>query len=170
MIAGKAQFLALAASRYYDELFAFVTAKLHCRHEAADVVQETFVRLVEVEDPGVIQQPRAFLYRIAHNLSVDVFRKQQVRHAHLVDVPDLTAIPSSSRGPDEAIQEDQEFRALREAIASLPPRRRQVFALYRFKNMPQTEIAAKLGISVTMVERHVRKAMLHCRERMKASR
>ena len=170
MIAGRAQFLALAASRYYDELFAFVTAKMRCRHEAADVVQETFSRLLEVDDPSVIQQPRAFLYRIAQNLSIDVFRKQQVRQAHLVDVPDLTAIPSACPGPDDAIQEDQEYRALRAAIAELPPRRRQVFALYRFKNMPQTEIASQLGISVTMVERHVRKAMLHCRERMKASR
>jgi len=170
MITGKTQFLALAVSRYYDELMTFVTAKTRCRHEAADVVQETFTRLIEMEDSAIIQQPRAFLYRIARNLSIDLFRRQRVQQARVVDVPDLTALPSTRPGPDDTIQEDQEYRALRMAIAELPPRRRQVFALYRFKNISHADIAVQLGISITMVERHVRKSMLHCRERLKASR
>lgn len=170
MAVGKAQFLSLATSRYYNEILAFVAGKLRCRHEAADVVQETFTRLVELEDPAVIREPRAFLYRVAHNLSIDLFRKARVRRAHAVDVIDLEELPSASPRPDEALQEDEEYRALRAAIAELPPRRRQVFALYRFKNMPQAAIAEQLGISVTMVERHVRKAMLHCRERLKGAR
>lgn len=56
---------------YYRELLRFLTAKLRCPHEAADVILEVFARLLALDNPDVIRQPRAFLYRIARNLVLD---------------------------------------------------------------------------------------------------
>ena len=50
----------------------------------------------------------------------------------------------------------------------MPPRRRDVFVLYRFAGLTQAEIAGRLGISTSMVERHLMKAMAECRRRLQS--
>lgn len=49
-----------AYTGYYRELLSFLTAQLRCPHEAADLVQETFARLLALDNPDVVRQPRAF--------------------------------------------------------------------------------------------------------------
>lgn len=160
------QRLTLEASlfrQYYGELLRFLTAKLGCREEAADVVQDTFLRLRGVKDLGVVAQPRAFLYKTALNLAVDLSRRQRVRseRAAQLDLPE--ELPCTAPRQDDAVEAKQRVRLLHEAIAELPPKCRQVFLLHKFMDLPHAEIAARLGISKNMVEKHVMKAMAHCR-------
>lgn len=155
-----------ACARYYREVLSFLTGNLRCPEEAADLAQESFVRLLTLENPGVVRQPRAFLYRIARNLAVDSARKRQVRTRRLMDLMEFEETPSPERQPDEELEENQLYQALQDAIAEMPPRRREVFMLYRYGQLTQADIARRLGISTTMVERHLRKAMAHCRARL----
>ncbi|MDR4477105.1 MAG: RNA polymerase sigma factor [Nitrospira sp.] len=155
---------------YYRELLSFLTAKLRCPHEAADVVQEVFARLFALENPDLIRQPRAFLYRIARNLALDSKRKSSVRNRFLIDLGELEDAPSAGPLPDHLVEGSQLRRALDQTIADMPRRRRDVFVLYRFAGMKQTEIAEKLGISTTMVERHLMKAMAQCRQQLQSHR
>ena len=154
--------------KYYREVLAFLTVKLRCPHEAADLTQETFARVLAVDDPATIRHPRAFLYRIARNLVVDSSRKQTVRARHTVDLVDLEELSSGKPAPDKLAEDEQLYAALRQVIHDMPPRRRQVFVLYRFGGKTQAQIAAQLGISTTMVERHLMKAMEQCRARLQA--
>ena len=55
-----------------------------------------------------------------------------------------------------------------EAVNELPPRCREVFLLSRFDDLSNGQIAERLGISRNMVEKHVIKAMVHCRRRLDA--
>ncbi|MGC4097091.1 MAG: sigma-70 family RNA polymerase sigma factor [Nitrospira sp.] len=163
------QRLALETSlfqEYYQELLRFLTAKLGCREQAADVVQDTFLRVRSVKDLAAVAQPRAFLYKTALNLTVDSFRRQRVRHHYLSDVDVMEHLASDSPRQDDAVEAKERVRILYSAIAELPPKCRQVFLLHKFMDLSHAEIAGRLGITKNMVEKHVIKAMAHCRMRV----
>lgn len=151
---------------YYDELLRFMTAKLGCRDQAADVVQDTYVRVLSLENPQTINNPRAFLYRTAMNLTVDLFRKRQSREARSVAFDVVEQMPSSVPDQETIVESKQRIAFLRQAIAELPPKCRRVFLLHKYLDRSHAEIAAELGISKNMVEKHVIKAMAHCRKRL----
>ena len=157
-----------AYTEYYRELLSFLTAKLRCPHEAADLVQDTFAKVLALDNPEVVRQPRAFLYRIARNLAIDSSRKVSVRNRFLTDLSEMEEAPSAAPLPDYLVEGNQLRRALDQTITEMPPRRRDVFLLYRFAGLKQAEIAERLGISTSMVERHLMKAMAQCRQRLQS--
>jgi RNA polymerase sigma-70 factor (ECF subfamily) len=67
---------------------------------------------------------------------------------------------------ERTIAARQQVRMLYRAILELPPKCRQVFLLHKFKERSHAQIAAHLGISKSMVEKHIIKAMTHCRQRL----
>ncbi|MCC6141415.1 MAG: sigma-70 family RNA polymerase sigma factor [Nitrospira sp.] len=161
------QRLALETSlfqQYYGELLRFLTAKLGCREQAADVVQETFLRVRGVQDLTGVAQPRAFLYKTALNLTVDLFRRQRVRAERSMDLAE--DLPSMVPRQDDALEARERMQLLYDAIAELPPKCRQVFLLHKFMDLSHAEIAGRLGISKNMVEKHVMKALAYCRQRV----
>ncbi len=168
MFADSTQWTINMWTQHYREILAFLTVKLRCPQEAADVTQETFARALSVDAPDTIRQPRAFLYRIAKNLVVDSSRKQAVRVRHAVEFIDLDELSSTNPSPYQLAEDEQLYAALREAINDMLPRRQQVFVLYRFGNRTQAAIADHLGISTSMVERHLMRAMEHCRTRLQS--
>ncbi|ULA65994.1 MAG: hypothetical protein LZF62_40034 [Nitrospira sp.] len=101
-----------AFTEYYRELLGFLTAKLHRPHDAADLVQETFARLLALEDSNAFLQPRAFLYRIAHNLATGSHRKIYVRHRFLIFLSDLEKAPSYAPLPDHLLEGRPGSRAM----------------------------------------------------------
>lgn len=149
--------------QYYGELLRFLTAKLGCREQAADVVQDTFVRVRRLKDLAGVAQPRAFLYKTAVNLSVDLFRRQRIRAERMTQIDTTEDLPSMATRPDDAVEAKERVQLLHAAIAELPPKCRQVFLLHKFMELSHAEISARLGISKNMVEKHVMKAMTHCR-------
>jgi RNA polymerase sigma-70 factor (ECF subfamily) len=155
-----------AFRQYYDELLGFLTAKLGCRDQAADVVQDTYVRVLSVESSQAIIHPRAFLYRTALNLTVDLFRVRQRREAGSVELDAVEHLPSDVPDQENVVDAKQRLALLHQAIRELPPKCRHVFLLHKFKELSHGEIAERLGISKNMVEKHVMKALAHCRIRL----
>lgn len=163
------QRLALETSlfhQYSDELLRFLTAKLGCREQAADVVQDTFLRIRGVKDLAAVVQPRAFLYKTALNLTVDLFRRKRIRDERTTELDAIEDVPSAAPRQDDAVEAKERVCLLYDAISELPPKCRQVFLFHKFMNLPHAEIAGRLGISKNMVEKHVMKAMAHCRRRV----
>lgn len=152
--------------QYYGELLRFLTAKLGCREQAADVVQDTFLRVRGLKDLAGIAQPRAFLYKTAVNLSVDLFRRQRIRAERITQLDTTEELPSLMTRQDDAVEAKERVQLLYAAIAELPPKCRQVFLLHKFLELSHADIAGRLGISKNMVEKHVMKAMAHCRQRV----
>ena len=152
--------------QYSGELLSFLTAKLGCREQAADVVQETYVRVLSLENPYVILQPRAFLYKTALNLTIDTFRRRRLRAERTVELETVEHLPSQLPDQETVVESKQRVEILRRAIDELPPKCRHVFLLHKFQSLPHAVIAERLGISKNMVEKHVMKAMAHCRKRL----
>lgn len=145
------------------ELRSFLTRRLGCPDLAADLVQDTYIRLATRLDPDVHGNPRALVFRIAANLATDHSRKQRLRDAYDGGNLDEVVVSSPEPAPDAELAAQQEHALLKEAIEQLPDKRRTVFLLRMAQGLPYDQIADRIGISVSAVEKHMTKAIVHCR-------
>ncbi len=154
--------LATLYSRHKAGLKAFLKAKVGCAESAAELVQETFVRLLEQKQ--VLHNPVGYTYQVARNLAIDASRQISCVVASEAGV--LNDCISSEPNLEASAYQRERLRLVEEAVAELPPQCRRVFLLHRFGGISQAEVATQLGISRQMVEKHVAKALLHLRSRL----
>ncbi|WP_422368091.1 RNA polymerase sigma factor [Pelagibius sp.] len=157
-----------ALRMHYDELIAFVRRRVRCSALADDIVQETYVRLASTDKSAEIENPRALLYRVAGNLAIDHLRREKTRAKYVMQKPLSEEVADAQPSVEAMIDARQRVAILMQAVDELPPRCREVFVLRKFEGRHQAEIARSLGISRNMVEKHLRKALLHCALRLKA--
>jgi RNA polymerase sigma-70 factor (ECF subfamily) len=152
--------------RYHRELVCFLTRQVRDRDAAADLAQESFVRALDLQAAGKpVLDARALLYRIARNLVIDRHRRAQVRLHDDIDSLAEDQLPTAPQHlqPEEALASQQVIGAYLIAIEALPPRCRQAFVLHVFDGLSHAEIAGQMGISVSMVEKHIVRGMLACK-------
>ncbi|TWT03762.1 sigma-70 family RNA polymerase sigma factor [Reyranella sp. CPCC 100927] len=162
--ADKTSLLALLAAHYGD-LLRYLTRRLGSATTAADVAQDTYLRLRGAATVSDIANPRAYLFQVAGNLATDRLRSDQAhqrRLSHLAQHAERV----ERRDPEVTLDYKQRITRLAQAIDELPPRCREVFLMHRFDGLSHPDIAARLGISRSMVEKHVMKALAHCRDRL----
>lgn len=152
---------------YGDALRRFVAKKLS-PGDADDVMHDTFMRVLCLEDGYELRRPRSFLFQIASNLILDHFRARRAHVYENCEASDAAQQAADDITPEQTVYARQRLEVLQHAIAELPPRCREVFLRHKFENESHATIAAKLGISVNMVEKHVIRALAHCRERLAA--
>ncbi len=152
--------------QYYDELLAFLTRRLGSHDQALDVTQETFLRILNQPSSRPINNPRAFLYKTARNLTIDIFRRQQKLPHTSLESEDIQSVLIIEPIQEREVEAKERMQRLYQAIRELSPKCRHVFLLHKFKERSQAEIATQLGISKNMVEKHVMKALAHCKRRM----
>lgn len=154
---------------YHRELGAFAYRKLRDREAASDLVQDAFLRYIahaRVSDESA-ETPRFFLWRIASNLILDIARRERRRGAAValesVAPYDLVdPMPSAER----FVSARQEYRVLRGALNQLPPKARAALLMNRVERRTHAEIARILGVSPSMVNKYIARAMSHCCARM----
>jgi RNA polymerase sigma factor (sigma-70 family) len=127
--------------------------------EAEDLVQEAFVRMqVYCQQGGTVRQPEAFLARTVLNLAVDVrrrdrrdlYEKQSVEDLYLIDL---------SPAPDEVFAAEERLLKIRRTLEALSERTQAAFFLHRLEGFSYAEIAQRLGVSVSAVEKHIANAV-----------
>lgn len=156
----------LVTALYLDhvgEIRRYIGRRIACRETAADLAQETFVRLLCCERTPEPGKRRAYLFRIAEHLTIDHFR----RHANqgsCVSLDDCTELPCPAPAPERHAIARQQLRRLQAAIDELPPRCREVFIQHKFEGMPQKTLAAAYGISLNAVEKLLIRALLRLRD------
>lgn len=133
---------------------------------AEDVTQSLWLRIQRVEDDPPIVNKRAYLFRLAANLATDQARAVRRQHM-LFDTGDLPGdVAADMPSAETAIIDKERLRRLEVAISELPLRCRQVFTLRRIDGLPPDKVAARLGITVNAVAKHVRIAVQHCHARI----
>jgi RNA polymerase sigma-70 factor (ECF subfamily) len=149
-----------ALLRHYDELVDHVRRRFGDRHFARDVLQDVCVQLLERPPAGEVAQPLAFLRHVSTHRASDRYRAESTRQTH-ADAwqADAAGIAVSSPDVAEAIAHRQAVDRLEQCIAALPPRCQEVFILHRLHELPQQDVALRLGISRGMVARHMARAM-----------
>ncbi|MFT4194391.1 RNA polymerase sigma factor [Ottowia sp.] len=156
-----------ALVRHYDELANHLRRRFGTDHAlACEVVHEVCIDLLEKPREAPVRQPLALLRRMSRDKAVDRFRAEDRRRQwleHVAEPPEV-ACPA----PDAAtlIDARREFERLAEAIERLPRRCRLVFVMHKVYEIPQDEVARRLGISRKTVEKHLRAGMACCRAHM----
>ena len=134
------RFLYLA---YADNVYSYVRTIVRDHHDAEDVTQQVFAKLLTTIHRYEPRQVAfvGWLLRMAHNVAVDLLRNQRAKPA-----PEIF-------GPDERVDEDapERARCLREAIDALPSEQRAVVVLRHVLGMTPDEIAAELGRTASSV-------------------
>jgi RNA polymerase sigma-70 factor (ECF subfamily) len=151
--------------RYYRELLNFCARLTRDRDAAADAVQESYARVLAIERSSVpIHAPRALLYQTARHVLVDQHRRALLRAHEALDATGQPepAAPDAQDPQAQAISA-QAVQAYVATIEALPPRCREAFVLHVFDGLSHAEIAARMGASVSMVEKHIARGRLACR-------
>ena len=134
-----------------------------CRQTAEDLAQEAFVRLLGSEKMSELRHPAPFLFQIARNLAVDHLRRQQIhaRNNAELDTPGiLEEIPATAAEPDQEILAMQQTGQILTILRTMPLRRQKIFIMHRIYGYTYEEIAARLGVSRSSVEKHLSRAMI----------
>jgi RNA polymerase sigma-70 factor, ECF subfamily len=150
--------LAVHFFSYQKDLMQFFTYKIGCAETAADLTQETYLRIIHHADADRIENRRAYLFHIANNLAIDYLRSQS-RQSQRDAGPVTDLIPCSQPEPETVLDDRQQLEFLERAIYDLPPKCREVFLLSRVEGKSYTEISIELAISPRTVESHIRKAL-----------
>ena len=148
-----------------DELLRFLTGRLKCPDAAADLTQETFIRFYQFVKENPPDNARALAYRIAVNLATDYQRKTKLRNSFTANVePALffENFKSTAPGPEQTVMARQHLQQLHAILNELPPDCRTAFLLHGLDGLTYAQIAAHLGISESMVYKHLTKALNHC--------
>lgn len=151
----------------YQDLKVFLTRKFGCPLLAEDVVHETWLRVQRLSQPPAVDQPRAYLFKIASNLAIDHLRSEKARTRHISADSIPEDIPNGMPTSDTVIDYQQRLAIVRNAVEELPPRCREVFMLHKFEGLSHVEVAGHLGISRNMVEKHIIRGLAHCRDRLR---
>lgn len=141
---------------------------LGCSQRADDVVQDAFVKIIEVPAEFDIKQPVAYLYRVVRNLAIDRHRRRSFEYDVFAEEDEGLLVQQEGHTPEAIVISREYLRLLSQALETLPARTRQVFELHRLGGMTQREVAARLDISTTLVNFLIRDAMDCCRNVLQA--
>jgi RNA polymerase sigma factor (sigma-70 family) len=143
----------------HHELTRFLSRRLRCLFTARDLTQEVYLRLAAAGGDDAIANPRALLFRIAANLATDHVRVESRRSELMQDAHDLLWVQADEISPERQVFAREDLARMAAALERLPVRTRHIFYLNRFEGETQRDIALRLGISRTSVEKHMRRAL-----------
>jgi RNA polymerase sigma-70 factor (ECF subfamily) len=129
-----------------------------------DWCQETALRMFAATRSQEIQQPKAYLFRVARNVALSRIAHRQVKANVRHDLQQREKERNVARAADRECQATTDRNRLLQAVAALPERCREVFVMCKFDGYTHREIAEKLGISVSTVEKHLVKGLRLCRQ------
>ncbi|WP_231587149.1 RNA polymerase sigma factor [Methylophilus sp. TWE2] len=142
---------------HYGELVNHVNHHFGSRHFAEDVVHDVCIQLMENPPVTEIRAPLSYLRKVSMHRALDRTRHEKVGADYLAKLPD--GGDSHFYDGAAALEFAQKIAQIKQMIEALPRKQRQVFLLHQLHEIPQHEIAVKMGISANMVSRHFNKAL-----------
>lgn len=144
---------------HHGWLHGWLRRQLGCSHQAADLAQDTFLRLLGRRSAD-LGEPRALLTHIAKGLVVDHWRRQAVEQAYLEVLARLPEAQAPS--PETRLLVLEALCRVDAMLAELPPRTREIFLLSQLDGLTYGAIAERLGTSLITVKRHMRNGFIAC--------
>lgn len=127
--------------------------------DADDIIQESYARLAGLESVDHVREPRAYLFTAARSLVHQHLRRAQVVAIETVAELDGLGVAAPRASPERFASSRQQLALAQRLLAGLPGRCREVFRMRRIEGLSQREVAARLRISQSTVEKHMIKAL-----------
>jgi len=162
-----------AVAREESRLRAFIRRRVADASDAEDILQDVLYELVEaVRLMTPIDQLGAWLFRVARNRIIDLFRKQAPAAPRDVSVDDEAyafgdLLPSPDGGPEAEFARGVLLEELAAALDELPAEQREVFIAHQLEGRSFKELAAETGVSVNTLLSRKHYAVLHLRRRLR---
>jgi RNA polymerase sigma-70 factor (ECF subfamily) len=148
-------------------LQAFFYRRLRTKSDAADLVQEVYLRMLRVTDTDAIRNPEAYLFTVAANLLREnaVMDRRQAEGAS-IDEAGAPQLVAQGMGFDTALDASRRVARLQVVLEQLPAKCCAAVILQYHHELSYEEIAARLEVSPRMVKKYLTQALSHCRRRM----
>jgi RNA polymerase sigma-70 factor (ECF subfamily) len=130
--------------------------------QTEDLLHDTFARIIAADGWREVESPAGFAIRTARNVVYDGLRRQKVVAIDFVADMGALGLADEAAGPEQTLLARDELNRLRAIVEALPTQQRRVFTLRKVYGLPPQEIAEKLGLSVSTVEKHLVKAVRRC--------
>ena len=158
--AGMAEVIQSLSIRFRTPLRRFFEKRAIPPSEADDLVQDVFLRLARRPSFESTDRLEAYLFKSAANLLTDRHRRRTSQAAELHEVyeEERHGIDQAAFGPDRVLLSAQSVEQLVAALYELPERTRSVFVLYHIEDLSHREIAQRLGIAISTIEKHMGRA------------
>lgn len=145
---------------HHGWLKGWLRKKLGCTDTAADLAQDTFVRLMTKPHAETLQEPRAYLTTVAKGLISNWYRRQTLERAYL---DALLALPEAQApSPEHGLLILETLQQLDVALATLSHKARTAFLLAQIDGLKYEDIAVQLGVSVASVKHYMQQAYRLC--------
>jgi len=150
---------------HYRWLLNFLNRKLSCSHRAADLAQDTFVRVIAKQNTIaintlVMDEARSLLTTIAKGLLIDHYRHQAIENAYLNALAQMTA--SQVPSPEENALILETLQQINQMLEGLSVKSRRIFLLSQLDGMTYPDIAKQLNISLSSVQKHMTQTYAAC--------
>lgn len=146
---------------HHGWLHAWLRRRLGCAHSAADLAQDTFVRvLLRPQAVPTLRAPRAYLTTLAKGVVNEHWRRQGLERAYLealAALPEPLALP-----PDERLALLQTLHEIDAMLDGLSPKAREAFVLSQLDGLTYAQIAARIGVTERTVKRYMAHAFERC--------
>ena len=119
---------------------------------AADLMQESFVRLAEQQNKQAIHNAPGFLYRVANNLLMDYFRQNSRQKTDCTEPEQMNQVVDEQTELVDHLVASQELQKMQQALSELPLRTQHIFQLARLDGLTYQEIAEQLQVSESTVQ------------------
>lgn len=147
-------------------LIDYASGIVGSRALAEDLVQEAWLRFDKAAQNHAVEEPLAYLYRIVRNLALDG-RRQMARESRVITGTDFDAAARTSADsyptPEKVALDKNELEVVLKAIEQLPERTRIALEMHRLGGCKLKEIAAFLGISLSLAHVLVAEGVQHCK-------
>ena len=145
---------------HHGWLNGWLRKRLGNAFDAADLTQDTFVRVLLSRKAFDLREPRAYLSSIARSLMIDMFRRRAVEQAYLET---LAARPEQFEvSPEARTLIIEALLEIDRLLDGLGARTREIFLMAQLDGLSYVEIGRRLDVSVTTVKKHAVRALTHC--------
>lgn len=161
------EFVDYLFERYHGSLLRYLTQLTANSHDAEEVLQEAFIRIMRVETLDTLEaRARGYLFKIATNIIRDRKRKEasQFHSAHL-PIQDLE-LENQAPLPEKLFEWQEGLRSVKKCLLELSPRCQKVFILHCIESLSYKEISKILNVSTKTVERDMLMAIELCQEKV----
>ena len=160
----------LLVGRYQDQIYSYVYSLVRDRQLCDDIFQDTFVKIIRVIKAGVYKDEGKFIQfamRIAHNLVIDHFRKENrlpVVESSSEDYNYVDNAPITDPSVEQGMIIDQIHSDLRKMIELLPSEQREVLRMRIYDDLSFKEIADLTNVSINTALGRMRYALINLRK------